>query len=73
MGPLKNTAEGGQGGGKKTKKTRVLLAAVEGCMLAAFMCDVFDVRLVEETAEWRRGKGALDVLKDLFCLLAAAF
>lgn len=42
-------------------------------MLAAFMCDVFDVCLVKETAELRRGMGTLDVLKDLFCLLAAAF
>lgn len=42
-------------------------------MLAAFMCDVFDVCSVEEMAELRRAKGALDVLKDLFCLLAAAF
>lgn len=43
-------------------------------MLAAFMCDVFDVRLVEETAESGGvGGGALDVQKDLFCLLAAAF
>lgn len=37
------------------RKKKVLQAAVKGCMLAAFMCDVFDVCFMEETPELGEG------------------
>lgn len=55
------------------RKKKVSLVAVKGCMLAAFMCDVFDVCFMEETPELGGGGEALDVLKDQFCLLVTEF